>query len=235
MSTGSTVVQAEGSAASATLAALLVELEGVLVETRTVVHKAATAALGNSLTRAIFTQYGLHGSFDAVARALVDRSGSSADAADLSARIAKAVSSHLASAPMSAGIDKVLREATKRGIPAAIVTAFPEGVAQALVDRLGLTERGVKVIAFAEEDKAYPRADIWLKAAKSLGKPARFCVAFTASQPSCKTALSSGMRCVAVPDSFTGHQDYSGADCVVDSWDDVTAPALLDDVVPMIR
>lgn len=232
MSTESNVMQAEGAT---TLAALLVELDGVIVETRTAIHRAAAAKLGKALTRAIFTDHGLHGSLESIAQSLVDHTGSGASVADLAADLRAAVTAQLDRAGIAGGIDKILKEAAKRHIPVALVTALPQDLAQAAADRLGLTERGAKVIAFPEEEKAFPRADIWLKAAKSLGKTPRFCVSFTSSQLACKTALSAGMRCVAVPDSFTGHQDFGGADLVVDSWDDVTASDLLNDVVPMVR
>ena len=104
------------------------------------------------------------------------------------------------------------------------------------MERLGLTEPQVRLFAFKEEEKgSFPRADVWLKAAKSLSKTARFCVAVTSSQVSAKSALSAGMRCVVAPDSFTNHQDFGGADLILDSWEDMSANEVLDAVVPMVR
>ena len=79
------------------------------------------------------------------------------------------------------------------------------------------------------------KRQVWLKVAKALGKNARFCVAVSSSQVSAKSALSAGMRCVVVPDSFTSHHDFGGVDVILDSWEDQSANEVLDAVVPLVR
>lgn len=240
MSTQADVRSPAAEAGDQVLSAVLFELDGVAVATRPVIYQAAQQALGrqkSSLTPAFFARYGLAGSQLAAAQELVERLGAtSVTGEELARAIADRISSFLASADagLNSGLDKLLKAAAQRGIPAAAVTALPEDVAKAALDRLGLTDRGVRLFAFRDDEKPFPRVDAWLKVAKSLGKSARFCVAVASTQASCKSALSAGMRCVAVPDSYTSHHDFGGADVVLDSWDDISANELLDCVAPAV-
>ena len=229
------------SADPSTLAALILELDGVAVETRTALCEAATAALkkaGVKLNPALFARYGLAASPATIAHHLVAKlevAGLSAE--DLAAALDQRLESYLGSeARLLAPVEKLIKVAQQRGLPVAVLTALSEEQARPLMERLGLTASQVRLFAFKDEDKGgFPRADIWLKVAKGLGKSARFCVAVTSSQTSAKSALSAGMRCVAVPDSFTSHHDFGGVDVVLDSWDDLSAGELLDAVAPLVR
>lgn len=229
---------ASGSEQDGSLAALLFELDGAALGTRKVVHDAAASVLRKAkseLTPALFARHGITGSPQAVARDLAEHAGAaSLSAQDLSQVLTDKLSAFLASdqAALTSGLDKLIKAAAHRGIPAAALTALPEDMARAVMDRLGLTERGVRLFAFKDDEKPFPRAEAWLKAAKGLGKTPRFCVAITSNQASCKSALSAGLRCVAVPDTYTGHHDFGGADIVLDQWDDLSAAELLDCVAP---
>ena len=66
-----------------------------------------------------------------------------------------------------------------------------------------------------------------LKIAKAMSKSPRVCIALVSSMASCKSALSAGMRCVALPDAFTSFQDFGGADVVYEHGDEVAIEELL--------
>ena len=241
MSTHTDAQPAAETAESSTLAALILELDGVLIDTRTTLCETATAALrkaGTKINPGLFARHGLLASPTAIAANLVEKlevSGLSAD--DLAGVLAGQLESYLqGEAKLNAPVEKLIKAAQHRGLPVAVLTALPEDQARGVVERLGLAASQVRVFAFKDEEKGgFPRADVWLKVAKSLGKSARFCVAVTSSQTSAKSALSAGMRCVVAPDSFTGHHDFGGADVILDSWDDLSANELLDAVVPLVR
>lgn len=227
--------------ADATLAALILELDGVVVETRTTLCKAATSALGKAgkkLSTGLFARYSQSGSTAGLARNLVEK----LEVEDLtSEKLAESLGTSLETylskeAKLNAHVEKLIKAAQQRGLPVAVITALPEALAQATMDRLGLTASHVRLFAFADEENAgFPRADVWMKAAKALGKVPRFCVAVGSSQVSAKSALSAGMRCVVVPDSFTSYQDFGGVDVILDSWEDQSANEVLDAVVPLVR
>ncbi len=48
----------------------------------------------------------------------------------------------------------------------------------------------------------------------------------------CKSAMSADLRCVAVPDSFTAFQDFSGADLILESLEPSSARETLNTVFP---
>ena len=229
------------TADATTLAALILELDGVALDTRTLLCKAATSALskaGKKLNPGLFARYGQHASTASLARNLVDKlevAGLSAE--DLAESLAQSLESYLSKeAKLNPHVEKLIKAAQQRGLPVAVITALPEALAHATADRLELTSSHVRLFTFADEEQAgFPRADVWLKVAKALGKNARFCVAVSSSQVSAKSALSAGMRCVVVPDSFTSHHDFGGVDVILDSWEDQSANEVLDAVVPLVR
>ena len=63
--------------------------------------------------------------------------------------------------------------------------------------------------------------DATLKVAKEMSKSPRQCVVLAGTMESCKSALSAGMQCVALPDRFTAFQDFSGAQEVLESQEDL--------------
>jgi beta-phosphoglucomutase-like phosphatase (HAD superfamily) len=241
MSTSTDARPAGETAESSTLAAILIELDGAILDLRPALCETATALLrkaGVALTPALFARHGLFATAPVMARNLIEQldvSGLTED--DLSAALAARIEAYLQKeASVPAPVEKLLKAAGQRGLPVALVTALPEELVRTAADRLGLTASGVRLFAFKDEEKGgFPRADIWLKVAKGLSKSARFCVAFTSSQISAKSALSAGMRCVVVPDRFTSHQDFGGADLVLDSWTELSAGEILDAVVPAVR
>ena len=232
---------AADSAESTTLAALILELDGVAIDTRTVLCEAATAVLrkaGCKLNPGLYARHGIFATVPALAEALVENLEVAGTPAQT---VADALTAELdtflaGKAQLNPSVEKLIKAANQRGLPVAVLTAMPEEQAQAAVERLGLTASGVRLFAIKDDEQdGFPRADIWLKVAKSMGKSARFWVAVTSTQVSAKSALSAGLRCVVVPDSFTSHHDFGGADLVLDSWDDMSANEMLDAVVPMVR
>lgn len=129
-------------------------------------------------------------------------------------------------------LDKLMDLAAERQIAIGALSVLPGSGAPALAAKLGLTDRGVQVFTFDDVQPVYPRADTWLKVAKAMGKYPRRCVVLATSSPSCKSALSAGMRCVAIPDQFTSFQDFGGAEMTLDSLADCDLGELLDMLLP---
>lgn len=218
-------------------AALLVELEGVALPMRGVLFEAARnhlAGRGVKLEVAQFVR--CSGPVVTLAEQLAEVLSLEDGTEELRAALNRAASERLVkSAQLSAGLEKMIKVAAGRGIPTVLLTGLPEEIAQAVVAAAGLEDRDIQLLVFSDEGKSFPRADAWLKAVKNLGKTPRFCIAFGSSHAACKSALSAGMRAVAVPDTYTSHHDFSGADRILDSWEDVNASELLNDLVPPLR
>lgn len=132
---------------------------------------------------------------------------------------------------------KLLEAAREAKAPLAALTALPEATAEALMDNLGLKELGVRLFPVEnnEEDDHFPRADNWLKVAKTLNRSPFDCGVIATTHAACKSALSAGMRCVALPDVFTACEDFSGANGIVESLDAVRVGDVLLDLCPHIN
>lgn len=64
---------------------------------------------------------------------------------------------------------------------------------------------------------AKPAPDVYLAAAARIGVRPAACVAIEDSAPGVTAAKRAGMTCVAVPNHWTAHQDFSQADIVLES------------------
>ena len=126
----------------------------------------------------------------------------------------------------------LLEMAQKKGITLATLSSLPEDKAQNLVDGLGLTDYGVQLFAFCNQEASFPGADCWLKMAKAVGKTSFHCAVLASSQTAAKSALSAGMCCAVVPDKYTSFQDFSGVNAIFDTLDDVDVNELLTTLCP---
>lgn len=219
-------------------AALLFELEGVALPVRGVLFESARkhlAGQGVKLDASHFSR--CTGPVITLAAQLTACLSLDGNGSDLAAALNRGLTEKFSASgvELTAGLEKVLKAADQRGVPAAALTGLPESIAQTIFSAAGLENRGIQLFVFSDEDKSFPRADAWLKAAKQLGKTPRFCVAFGSSHAACKSALSAGMRTVAVPDTFTGHHDFGGSDLILDTWDDISANELLDALIPPLH
>lgn len=80
---------------------------------------------------------------------------------------------------------------------------------------------GIDLVGYADDYASYPRADAWLKLVKELEVKAPACIALTTSMVACKAALTAGIRAVAIPDRYTGFQDFGGAHAVAERLEEL--------------
>ena len=198
------------------------------------VVKAAVSDAGGKFNHAAFARIALHARPEAFAGALLQACGASGDAARFAATIRDGVTKKLlASSAISGGMLKLIHAAEARGMAIGVISALPEALHGDLLRKLGLDPEKVKVQGVKEDDdKTFPRADLWLKLARQAGRPSRACVVLAGSRVGCKSALSAGLRCIAIPHPLCAHEDVSGADVILDTWDEMSANEILDAVVP---
>ncbi len=114
------------------------------------------------------------------------------------------------------GMKTLIDAARARGLPVCALSTLTPSQTQTLLGNAGLTNAGIEMFCCEDVDASFPRADTWMKMARELNKSSRRCVVFAASSRACKAALSSGMRAVAVPDAYTGFQDFGGVEMILD-------------------
>lgn len=226
--------QAEGSTGTY---AILFEIENVAAAGRTATFNALKKAFseaGAKLTPAHFARHGLHPSPEMYVETLLQATGAKESAADKIVASAKESLSEYfqGKAELNAGIGKLVHAAAARDTAIGVISGLGEESAEQLMNKLQLASSGAKLLVVKDLEKGYPRADSWLKVAKQVGRAPRNCIVVTSCQTACKSALNAGMRCIVVTDEFTSHQDFSGADLVLENWDEMSAKDILDALMP---
>lgn len=125
------------------------------------------------------------------------------------------------------GFTKLLKAAAQRNVMIGVVSDHGPEFAERMLGQLGMDRLLASVVSTEEEDGTCPRANVWLSVARNLGVSPMFCVAIATSAASCKAVVAARMRCVVVPDAFTAHHDFSGADYVFDALTDSSIETIL--------
>ena len=129
---------------------------------------------------------------------------------------------------LSPGVAKLIEAARSEGVRIAALTGLDQSTASQLMEKLGFDESsGVQLLCVDSTERGFPTADCWLKAAKHLQARPALCITYGSSSTAAKAALSAGMRCVSVPDSFTTFQDFSGSDFILDEVENGSFTELL--------
>lgn len=212
---------------------LLFELEGAALEGRAKLFEAARevfSSAGVALKEQAFSKYCIHGSASYIAEQLVAGAGGGKLDHGAAEKIVAdyVVLMRKAKNKSNAKLEEVLAHAIKRGIKVAALSVLPEDVAQAALEQSGLAAKGVELVLFPENERHFPRTECWLRVPRSLHRSPRACIAIAGCRDSGKSALSSGMRCIIIPDKFTSYQDFSGVDAVLDGSEDIDLGELID-------
>ena len=116
---------------------------------------------------------------------------------------------------ISEGLIKWMDAAQARGAAIACVSMLPQASAETVAAHLGFDRWNVAVISgLPSVDKAFPRAEHWLRMAKAVGRNPKRCLSIVSSMATAKSALAAMMHVVAVTDAFTEYQDFCGANLV---------------------
>ena len=91
-----------------------------------------------------------------------------------------------------------------------------------VLDGLHITDKFEVIASGDEVQEGKPNPALFLLAAQRLQVPVTNCVAIEDSNPGLRAAKDAGMKCIVVPHQHTQHQDFSRADTIVDSLDEIT-------------
>lgn len=218
---------------------MLFELEGVAVAARQAEFETVRSLLGEQnlkVTPQHFARHCLNLPPSQYLPILMNVLGAKKASTDrLVSEVQSGVEMFLSSgdAALNPHVKKLLAAARARKIPIGMLSGIKESIAKSLAATWAGEAHEIQIFAYEPANKAHPRADTWLKLAKSLSCTPRQCVVIAGSMFSVKTALSAGMRCIVIPDSFTAFQDFSGADHIIDPGETMTEQEILDSVCPI--
>ena len=123
---------------------------------------------------------------------------------------------------MQAGLESLLRRLKEAGYAIALASSGYREYVNLVLDKFHLREFFQTMVTGDEAQEGKPSPEIFLMAAKRLGVSPAACLVLEDAQHGVLAAKRAGMRCIAVPNSITEHQDFSLADVVVSSLDEVT-------------
>lgn len=126
--------------------------------------------------------------------------------------------------PLRPGIAEIVDEAISAGVKLAVCSTSNERAVQAVVDtQLGAARaRHMPVFAGDMVPAKKPDPAIYNLAAERLSLDPAACVVIEDSAIGLRAALGAGMHCIITKASYTGGEDFSGADRVENSLDGVT-------------
>lgn len=125
--------------------------------------------------------------------------------------------------PLRPGVARLLREARERGVKLAIATTTTkENVICLLETTLGTDAPGwFEVIAAGDMvQQKKPAPDVFLLALERLGLPASDCIAFEDSINGLRSSLAAGLKTIVTVNDYTAHEDFSGAELILDCLGD---------------
>ncbi|MGQ3214417.1 MAG: HAD-IA family hydrolase [Shinella sp.] len=125
------------------------------------------------------------------------------------------------SLPLRPGIARIVDEAIASGIVLAVCSTSNEKAVQAVVDVMLGAGRSEKITVFAGDVVAAkkPAPDIYSLAAGTLGLTPENCVVIEDSNNGLRAAKAAHMRCIVTISSYTGGEDFSLADRIVNDID----------------
>jgi putative hydrolase of the HAD superfamily len=212
-----------------TLEAVVFDFDGLIVDSEWVIYESAAAAFathGHDLPVEVWAT--VVGTNERDERAewdnLCSRLGITFAQTDFSAAYEAQDRSNRDSLPALPGVVALLDELAEAGIPVAIASSSSCDWLQRHVDRLGIDHhfRGVLVGADLVGGVGKPAPDVYLRACADLDADPRHAVALEDSEHGISAAHAAGMAAVGVPGRVTRSHDFSAADLVVASLEELS-------------
>lgn len=102
-------------------------------------------------------------------------------------------------------------------VPMAVASGSAEDILKAAVRSQGVEGYFSNVISSDKVRNGKPAPDIYLYVSELLKKEPNECLVLEDSENGVRAAKAAGMKCVAVPNQYTKHQNFSMADRVISS------------------
>lgn len=125
------------------------------------------------------------------------------------------------------GLLPLLESLPERQMTLALASSSPMDQIHFVLDRFGLRRHFSAIVSGDMVQRGKPAPDIYLLAAERIGKEPYVCVALEDTVNGARAAKAAGMVCLAIPDKRQRDLDFSMADGVFSSLEELDADALL--------
>lgn len=206
--------------------AVLFDFDGVLVDTEWAIYEAwhrTFHAHGQPLPLETYTQC-IGSDFDTWSPKLhlEELTGRSFDWHALDEARQVEIRRDLEQAGPMPGVVALLETLAARGVPLAVVSSSSHAWVDGWLEKLRLMPYFREVVCRGDAPRIKPAPDLWLEAVRRLGFPAAECLAIEDSLNGVKSAKAAGLNVWAVPNRTTACLDFSRADAVIGSLEEVT-------------
>jgi HAD superfamily hydrolase (TIGR01509 family) len=125
------------------------------------------------------------------------------------------------------GVVELIDSIRKANLSLAIASSSPKEFIDVVLKRLDMQNKFEFILSGENFKKGKPEPDIFLTAAKLLGKSPEQCVVIEDSTHGITAAKRAGMKCIAYRNLGSGMQDLSSADLIIDSFNDISVEKIL--------
>jgi beta-phosphoglucomutase family hydrolase len=108
-----------------------------------------------------------------------------------------------------------------KGIPFALASSGTPGKIRATLSEIGFEDIFDTIVSGEDISRGKPHPEIFLKAAEKLGMEPGDCLVVEDAQAGIEAAKAAGMRCIALRSPSTYGQDFSKADRIIDSLEEL--------------
>jgi len=204
-------------------AAIVFDMDGVLVDTEPLkarAHRAALEERGGELTSELYRRH-MGNPHDRVIRAFLEGAGLEASAAaaeayEKSFRVAYRELLSDAAGP-TGGARELLDACRAEGRPLALVTSSDRWMVEIALPKLGAGGLFEAVVTADDVEAEKPDPAPYLRAREALGARGRRAVAVEDTEAGVASATAAGLPTVAVRHAFNGDHDFGDAAAVLDS------------------
>ncbi len=213
------------------MAAIIFDLDGVLIDSEGLQYKAYCEVLATYGRKPTFDEYAEHWIAAGRGPEYAVKTWELPIAPDELRRVRSPVYHKIlcAEVTLMPGVVAALERLHKL-FPMAIATNSIARDVGYVVERFELQKFFRAVVSRDDYRRAKPEPDAFLTAATRLDTPARQCVVIEDAHKGILAAHRAGTHCIAVPNEWTAKNDFSLADVVLTSLDELT-PELIDRVV----
>lgn len=208
------------------LKAIIFDLDGILVDSEPLhfeAHKVALKEFGIDLTREDYMEFGLaKGDWD-LYKKMAEKFNVNIDEKEISAIKHKAYREIFdKNAVPREGAIELVESLNRNDYDLAIASSGSKKEVMYILEKFAIKKYFKVIVTGNDVEKVKPAPYIYNKAVELLGVSKEDCIAIEDSATGLAAAKNAGIKCIAVPCSFTKGQDFSAADLVLDNLGEIT-------------